>query len=181
MTSTLESLAHGLIITEYSDWVIFVERLKDAVQSGRVRKIPALKRVWSRSEEWFLDAETGEVYVYLPPNPPTLPRWKKVDVLQLLETTDADPAPLSVFKIGQITPMMAHIMKMNLEDLVSRGSVEAIPPPVAALSSKDRTETWYRDKASNIVYRLSEYYGLKDADDIRWEIVPQSELSGKIQ
>ena len=27
--------------------------------------------------------------------------------------------------------------------------------------------------------RLIVYYGLEDADDIRWEVVPQADLSGK--
>jgi hypothetical protein len=31
------------------------------------------------------------------------------------------------------------------------------------------------------VYRLIEHYHLEGADDIRWEVVPQAELLGKIQ
>jgi hypothetical protein len=108
-----------------------------------------------------------------------LPRWEKVDVLRHLEASD--PAPLSGFKVGPITVMMAHVMKLNIETLISRGLVEALPTPQTALVTKDRTERWYRDRVSNVVYRLSEYYPLKGADDIRWEVVPQAELAGKIQ
>jgi hypothetical protein len=43
MASTLESLAQGLTITEYPDWVKFVERLNEAVRAGRVREIPVLE------------------------------------------------------------------------------------------------------------------------------------------
>jgi hypothetical protein len=172
MAGILESITEGLTITEYSDWLIFVERLNDAVQAGRVRRVPVLKSVWGRSEEWFLDSETGEMYAYFPPNPPVLPRWKKVDVLKHLEAHD--PPPLSVFKVGQISVMTAHIMKMSLEALVSRGLAEELPVPVEVPRSRDRTERWYRDNVSNVVYRLSEYYGLHDADDIRWEVIPAS-------
>jgi hypothetical protein len=179
MAGILDSITHELAITEYSDWLIFVERLNNAVQSGRVRRVPVVKPVWGKSEEWFLDPEIGEVYAYFPPNPPVLPIWKKVDVLKHLEASD--PPPLSVFKVGPITPMTAHIMKMNLEALVGRGLAEELHLPAEVARSKDRTEKWYKDKLSNVVYRLSEYYGLHDADDIRWEVVPQTELSGNIQ
>ena len=171
MPGILDLLTHELAITEYSDWLIFVERLNNAVKSGRVRRVPVVKPVWGKSEEWFLDPEIGEVYAYFPPNPPVLPIWKKVDVLKHLEAPD--PPPLSGFKLGQITPMTAHIMKMSLEALVGRGLAEELPLPVEVPRSKDRTEKWYKDRVSNVVYRLSEYYGLHDADDIRWEVVPK--------
>jgi hypothetical protein len=180
MSSVLESLIEGLNFTEYQDWLTFVQRLAEATRTGRVRKIPVLKPVWSRSsEEWFLDPETSQVYVYVPPNAPSMPIWEKVDVLRHLDAED--PPPLSVFKLGQMTVMTAYIMKMSLEDLVRRGLAEELTVPAGVPRSKDKTERWYRDKVSNIVYRLSEYYGLKDADDMRWEVVPQAELGGKIQ
>jgi hypothetical protein len=178
MAGVLDSLTHELRITEYSDWLIFVERLNEAVRARRVRKVQVVKRVWSSDEEWFLDPATGEVYVYCPPNSPSLPIWEKVDVLKHPEATD--PAPLSVFKTGPITVMTAHIMKMKLEILVRSGLVEALTPPHDSTSSR-RTEKWFRDNESNVTYRLMEYYGLEDADEIRWEVVRQAELTGKIQ
>jgi len=128
----------------------------------------------------FSTLRLARIYVYLEPDPPSLPLWEKIDVLKHLEPSDA-PAPLSVFKVGQITVMTAHVMKMNLEALVGRGLVEALPSPVEMEWPKDRTEKWYRDNVSNIVYRLIEHYRLKGQDDIRWEVVPQAELSGKLQ
>jgi len=177
MASILESLAEGLTIAKYSDWVTFAERLDRAVRSGRVREIPVLKPVHGAGTayKWFLDPETDEVYGYVLPNPPVYPRWEKVDVLKQLEASD--PAPLSGFKTGPITVMMAHIMKLSIEALVARGLVEALPTPASAPRSKDRTERWYKDRVSNVVYRLSEYYPVKGADEIRWEVVPQAELS----
>jgi hypothetical protein len=179
MAGFLESLTVGLAITEYPDWVTFVERLNGAVRTGRVRRVPVLKQVWSRDEEWFLDPETGEVYIYAAPNPPSMPKWERVDVLKHLDPPE--PASLSVFKVGQITVMTAHIMKMSLEALVSRGLVEALPSPVEVLYPKDRTERWFKDNVSNIVYRLIEHYRVEGADDIRWEVVPPTLRDGKIQ
>jgi hypothetical protein len=179
MAGILESLTQGLRITEYADWLILVERLNAAVRAGRARSIPVLKLVWSRDEEWFLDPESEEVYVYAPPNPPSMPRWQKVDVLKHLEASD--PPPLSVFKVGQMSVMAAHIMKMSLEAILARGLAEELPVPAEVPRSRDRTEKWYKDKVSNVVYRLSEYYGLHDADDIRWEVVPQTLLHRRIQ
>jgi hypothetical protein len=181
MQSLLESLIDGLKITEYADWLVFMERLHEAVRSGKVRKIPVLRPpAGSRSpEEWFQDPTSGEVYRYFPPNPPVLPTWKKIDVLSMLEAPS--PTPLSPFKTGQITPMMAHIMKLRLEALISCGLVEELTPSTAAPLSGDTTERWFRDSVSEFVYRLSEHYGLKDPDDIRWEIVPKDEVTRRIQ
>jgi hypothetical protein len=72
-------------------------------------------------------------------------------------------------------------MKMSLDALVSRGLVTVLPSPVERLWPKDRTERWYKDNVTNVVYRLIEHYRLEGAADIRWEVVPQAELSGKIQ
>ena len=55
MAGILESLTQGLTITEYPDWVKFVERLNEAVRAGRVRKVPVLRPVWGKREQWFLD------------------------------------------------------------------------------------------------------------------------------
>jgi hypothetical protein len=179
MSSILESLTDGLTIGEYPDWVKFVERLKEAVRTEEVRRVPVLKPVWSKTEQWFLDPKTGVVYVYVEPDSPVLPKWEKVDVLSHLEAPD--PAPLSGFKVGPITVMMAHVMRLNIETLIARGLVEPLPTPPNVPASIDGTQRWYRDRVSDVVYRLCEYYPPKGPDDIRWEVVPQSELSGKIQ
>jgi hypothetical protein len=180
MTGILGSLIFGLTITEHHDWLIFVERLAEAVRTGRVRKVPVLKPVWGGStEEWFLDPETGEVYFYVPPDPPGMPKWERIDVLKHMETPD--PPPLSVFNVGQISVMTAHVMKMSLEALVGRGLAAELPVPAEVPQPKDGTEKWYKDTVSNVVYRLIEHYPLEGAGDIRWEVVPQTLLQGLIQ
>ena len=81
LVSILESLTANLTITERSDWERFVQRLRDVVDTGRVRRISAMKRLRADDEEWYLDTVTGEVYVYGPPDWPFLPTWDRVDVL----------------------------------------------------------------------------------------------------
>ena len=88
MAGILASLTHELTITKPSDWLIFVERLNEAVRAGRVRKVPVVKPVWGRYEEWFLDPQTREIYVYCAPDAPSLPIWERVDVLKHQEATD---------------------------------------------------------------------------------------------
>jgi hypothetical protein len=175
----LASLASGLKLTDYTDWLTFVERLNDATKTGAARKTSVLKYLWDASEEWYVDSQNGDVYVYLPPNPPIMPKWRKLNVLEHLEAPK--PTPLGGIKVGPISPMTAYIMKMSLQNLIKQGLVDEVRPPSWTLSSKDITETWYRDNVSRVVYRLIEHYGLCDADDIRWEVVPQGELSGKAQ
>jgi hypothetical protein len=182
MAGILESLTQGLTIIEKPDWVAFVERLDRAVRSGRVRELAAPKPVRCGGKSYsqlFLDPETGEIYGYIAPDPPVYPRWEKVDVLGQSEVPN--PTPLGGIKIGPKTVMMAHFLKQQIEALVARGLVEALPTPASALTSKDRTEKWYRDNVSSVVYRLIEHYPLQGADDIRWEVVPQAELGGKVQ
>jgi hypothetical protein len=108
--------------------------------------------VWNSNEEWFLDPDSGEVYVYVSPNAPSMPIWERVDVLRHLEAPDPDP--ISGSKVGQITVMTAYIMKMSLDALVSLGLVTVLPSPVERLWPKDRTERWYKDNVTNVVYRL---------------------------
>jgi hypothetical protein len=179
MASFLKSLTADLTITQYSDWLIFVERLNKAIGANKIKQIPALRPAWGPGERWFLDHKTNEIYACLSPNPPTLPRWEQVDVFKQLESSY--PALLSTFKVGAITVMMAHIMKLKLEEFVSQGLIEELSCPTSSTLRKDETERRFRDLQSNTVYRLREYYGLKDPDDLRWEIVPAAELAARIQ
>jgi len=64
------------------------------------------------------------------------------------------------------------VMKMKLEDLLKRDLVEELIP---RRTSGHGTEKWFKDKVSSIIYRLSEYYGLGEPDDIRWEVVSQKD------
>ena len=98
------------------------------------------------------------------------------------QSVDApDPTPLSVFPTGQITVMKAYVMKMELEELVAKGLAEELSPPQSLASSRRGTERWFRDTVSNVTYRLIEYFGFMDADDMRWEVVPPAEQAGRIQ
>lgn len=83
--------------------------------------------------------------------------------------------------MGQITVMKAHVMKMELEALVAKGLAEELSPPKSLASSRRGTERWFRDTVSNVTYRLIEYFGFMDADDMRWEVVPPAEQAGRIQ
>ena len=180
MVAILESLTADLTITEYRDWQVFVERLNEAIRAGTIKEVPVLRPgARGRGEQWFSDPKSGEIYTYVHPNPPAMPRWERVDVFKLLDPTY--PPPLSTFQVGAITVMKAHIMKLQLEDLVRRGLAEELSCPSPSMLRKHETERRFRDLESNVVYRLTEYYALSGPDDLRWEIVPPGELGGKIQ
>jgi hypothetical protein len=91
-----------------------------------------------------------------------------------------DPTPLSVFKTGQIAVMTAHLIKMKLEELIVNGLAEELSPP-KVWHRQGETERWFRDTVSNVTYRLIEYFGFMDADNMRWEVVPPTEQGGRIQ
>ncbi|MGC2544759.1 MAG: hypothetical protein WA426_02850, partial [Silvibacterium sp.] len=101
MASILGSLTDQLTITHYEDWLIFIQRLEESVRSGRVRKIPAIRKVHFKDEEWYLDPETGEIYVYVQPDAPILPIWEKVDPFAESEIPEPHPNDLSVILIGR--------------------------------------------------------------------------------
>jgi len=79
VTGVLASVTDGLTISKHSDWQIFVRRLEELVRSGRARKVPPVRRVFSKGEEWYLDSENGDIYVYVSPDSPILPIWEKID------------------------------------------------------------------------------------------------------
>ena len=124
------------------------------------------------------DPETGEIYVYCAPDAPSLPIWERVDVLKHLEATI--PAPFERFQDGSNHRHDCPYHEDEAGNTCGQWTGRSVDPAHALPSSRRGTETWFRDKVSNITYRLIEYYGLEDRD-IRWEVVPQAELSGKIQ
>lgn len=79
MADGLNSILNDLTISKRADWLTFVERLEELVERGRARRIPPLRRAFVEGEEWYLDAESGEIYVYVSPDAPILPIWEKVD------------------------------------------------------------------------------------------------------
>ena len=180
MACILESLIADLAITKYSDWQIFVERLYEAIRAGTIKEVPVLRPNYcGRGEQWFNDPKSGEIYSYVSPNPPVYPRWERVDVFELLNPTV--PSPLSRFKIGVMSVMKAHIMKLQLEEFLQSGLIEELAGPFSSMLREHETDRRFRDLGSNVVYRLTEYYALSSPDDLRWGIVPPGELSGKIQ
>jgi hypothetical protein len=180
MAGILESLTAGLTIIQYDDWQIFVKRLNKAIQAGAIKEVPVLRPGYrGRGEQWFSDPESGEIYSYVSPNPPVYPRWERVDVFELLNPIV--PPPLSRFKIGTMSVMTAHIMKLQLEEFVHRGLIEELPGPFSSMLRAHETERRFRDLESNLVYRLTEYYALSGPDEMRWGVVPSGELSEKIQ
>jgi hypothetical protein len=172
MAGILESLAADLTIVKYHDWQIFVERLNEAIRVGTIKEVPVLRPGFrGRGEQWFSDPTSGEIYSYVHPNPPGMPRWERIDVFELLNSTI--PPPLGRFEVGTISVMKAHIMKLQLEEFVRRGLIEELPGPFSSMLRKDETERRFRDLESDIVYRLTEYYALSGPDELRWEIVSQ--------
>ena len=83
MSGVFRSVTDGLKITEYQDWLIFVQRLQDLVRSGRIRRIsPSVgNHRFAKEDEWYFDPETGEAYVHVIPDAPVLPQWIQVDLL----------------------------------------------------------------------------------------------------
>jgi hypothetical protein len=168
-----------------NDYQNFVRRLITAVDEGRlhvVRADAALEEMLAPT--WPGDSITHvvqckgcgrlfELYV----NTWNGRNWWKP------QSTDItpDPTPLSDFKTGQITVMTAHVLKMKLEELVAGGLVAELSPPQRLASSRRGTERWFRDTVSNVTYRLIEYFGFLDADEMRWEVVPPAEQGGCIQ
>jgi hypothetical protein len=180
MASVLESLTTGLTIIKYLDWQVFVERLNEAIRAGSIKEVPVLRPGYrGLGEQWFSDPTSGEIYSYIHPDAPVMPRWERVDVFSLLNPTV--PPPLSMFKVGAMSVMMAHIVKLQLGDFVHRGLIEELPGPFSSMLRKHETERRFRDLESYAVYRLTEYYALSGPDEIRWEFVPPAELAGTIQ
>jgi hypothetical protein len=177
-------LTDQLTITEYRDWLVFVERLNEAVASGRVRRIPVTKTVYLKNEQWFLDPATDEVYVYVAPDSPILPIWEKVDVLRLDQPTGkehsrevghANQANLKVFTVGKISPAEAQSVRVALDILIRRGLVRVLEPYGVSVS-EGSTERWFQDNGTKAVYRLIE----RNNGEIRWERVPQTLLRGQV-
>ncbi len=82
MRSLFESLANGLTLIDYDDWLIFDARLTELVGTGRATRVPPVKVLHMPDEEWYVDPSTGEIYVYVKPDDKILPKWERVDVFR---------------------------------------------------------------------------------------------------
>jgi len=179
MAGILGSLTDALTITEYEDWLIFVQRLQELVASGRVRRIPQPvgNKRFAKEDEWYLDPDTGEAYVHIIPDAPVMPQWVKVDLLAPVETPEPHANDLSVIPTGEKSRLEAKGLKGILDFLVQQGAVEALDPS-SEPTSRDSTEKWFKDLQTKVVYRLIQK---GNGDDNRWERVPQSEVQIKVR
>lgn len=177
MRGALSSATDGLNISRYSDWIVFVKRLKELVHSGRARKIEPLKRVFAKGEEWYLDTGTGEIYVYVSPDAPILPIWERVDVFSGEQVASPSANDLSVIPLGTMEHNEAQNLKTILGILAEHGVIERLTPKSIGVS-QDFLQTWYKDVATGTVYRLIEK---RNGEDSKWERVPRIELQANIQ
>lgn len=177
MASILESVTDGLTITRYADWLVFTERLRELVRSGKIRTITPLKsHHFAKGDEWYLDPETGEIYVHGVPGAPSLPSWERFDAVAHTQPPVPHPNNLTVIPLGSMGSVETRSTKTILGLLAHQGMVEMLEPQDAA-KSQGVAETWYKDTQTGVVYRLVE----KGGEDNRWEMVPQNELRLRVQ
>jgi hypothetical protein len=169
MKNILASITDGLNIKDnYDDWLVLVDRLNKLAASGRIRRIsPLPNRRFEKSDEWYLDPETGEIYVHGLPNAPMLPVWERFDLVEHTKAPERHPNNLSIIPTGKISRLDAKNLKGLLDFLIQQGLVEAIDPPNTAPSG-DRTEKWFRDLQTQTTYRLVQK---NDGNDDCWETV----------
>ena len=91
--SPFESLANGLTLSDYDDWLTFDARLSDLVHTGRAKRVTSMKVLHMPDEEWYVDPSTGEIYVYVRPDDKILPQWERVDVFAKSILDASPPSP----------------------------------------------------------------------------------------
>jgi hypothetical protein len=175
MQQSFASLAGGLDLKAYKDWLVFDQRLKTLVREGQARRVPASRRVYAYYEEWYLNEASGELYLYLPPDEKIRAKWEPVDALAPEREEESHPSGLAAIPIRQMSSMQRDSLKQMLILLVANGVAVVVERPKAA--SIDGTETWYRDARSKMVYRLVE----KSDGSSSWERAPSSGKETAIQ
>jgi hypothetical protein len=174
MSGILSAVTKGLTITQHADWLIFVERLKELTLSGRITRILALKtHYFADGDEWYLDPETGEIYVHGVPNAPKLPNWEQFDLMKHTRTPGPRPTSLSAIPAGMMSRVQTLSLKALLSFLTRKGIAEALDPSNNEAESEGSTEKWFRDTQTKVVYRLIED---KHSGNGLWATVPKSEL-----
>jgi hypothetical protein len=75
---------------QFDSWRDFDElkrMLSEAISRGFVEEVPVMnKREVPRTENWYRDKETGDIYSLIPPEPPARGGWERVDVEELKRT-----------------------------------------------------------------------------------------------
>jgi hypothetical protein len=173
MSGILGEITKGLTITHRADWLIFVERLKELTLSGRITRILPLKtHYFADGDEWYLDPETGEIYVHGIPNAPKLPNWERFDLIKHTHGPEPRPSSLGAIPAGTMSRVETLSLKALLSLLTHKGIAEAIDPS-SNEASEGSTEKWFRDTQTKVVYRLIED---KHSGNGLWATVPKSEL-----
>jgi hypothetical protein len=175
MQQSFASLADGLDLKAYKDWVVFDQRLKTLIREGHARRVPASRRIYAFYEEWYLNDASGELYVYLPPDEKIRARWEPVDVFAPRREEEFHPSGLAAIPIRQMSSIQKESLKQMLTLLVAHGVAAVVERPKAA--SIEGAETWYRDVQSQTVYRLVE----KPDGSSRWERAPSNSKEESIQ
>ncbi|MGB9415879.1 MAG: hypothetical protein WCB58_06130 [Acidobacteriaceae bacterium] len=175
MQQSFASLAGGLDLKAYKDWLVFDQRLKTLVREGQARRVPASRRVYAYYEEWYLNEASGELYLYLPPDEKIRARWEPVDALAPEREEESHPSGLAAIPIRQMSSIQRDSLKQMLILLVANGVAMVVECPKAA--SIEGTETWYKDAKSQIAYRLVE----KPDGSSVWERAPSNSKETAIQ
>lgn len=72
---------------QFDSWRDFDElkrMLAEAISRGFVEEVCVMKtREVPRTENWFRDKETGDIYSLIPPEPPARGSWERVDTEEL--------------------------------------------------------------------------------------------------
>jgi hypothetical protein len=179
MPGGLDSILNGLTISKRADWLVFVQRLEELVRSGRARRISPLWRALAQGEEWYLDTDSGEVYVYLSPDAPILPIWEKVDVFSKPEAPESHESGLGAIPTARMSRPETESLKEILKVLVRHGVAEVLDPPSSVpVASSEGAQSWYRDSQTKAVFRLVEGPGDENS---RWERVPANQKEVAIQ
>jgi hypothetical protein len=179
MPGGLDSILNGLTISKRADWLVFVQRLDELVRSGHARRIPPLWRTLAEGEEWYLDTDRGEVYVYVSPDAPILPIWEKVDVFSKPEAVHSYEGGLGAIPMTKMSRPETESLKEILKVLVRHGAAEVLDRSTSVPTTSPKgTETWYRDPRTKAVFRLVEG---TDDDSSRWERVALSQKEMAIQ
>lgn len=75
---------------QFGSWRDFDElkrMLGEAIDRGFVEEVDVMKvREVPRTENWYREKETGEIYSLIPPEPPAQGSWEPVDVQELRQS-----------------------------------------------------------------------------------------------
>jgi hypothetical protein len=183
-TGGVDSILDGLDLSGYQGWKAFAERLDKLIAAGCLRKIPALKGKPHAYEEWYVEDKTGNIFIYRPPEDRPTTIWEKVDLFAPEPELEPERPSRNVLEldlrdvpVGPRSRREALSLLTCLFMLIGFGKIETVDRPFPAVPG-ERTETWFRDPRSGIVYKLVEGDG---EDDSFWGPVPPHELHVKAQ